>query len=53
MMGQQDGYQQKLFITGFNLDKRIPKDHILRKISETIDFDFFIQRSQTYLRVKR
>ena len=39
-MGQQDGYQQKLFITGFNLDKRIPKDHILRKISETIDFDF-------------
>ena len=40
MMGQQDDYQQKLFITGFNLDKRIPKNHILRKISETIDFDF-------------
>ena len=40
MMGQQDGYQQRLFITGFNLDKRIPKNHILRKISETIDFDF-------------
>ena len=39
-MGQQDGYQQKLFITGFNLDKRIPKNHILRKIAEAIDFDF-------------
>lgn len=40
MMGQQDGFQEKLFITGFNLDKRIPENHILRKISETIDFDF-------------
>jgi transposase len=40
MMGHQSDYQQKLFITGFNLDKRIPKDHILRKISEKIDFNF-------------
>lgn len=40
MMGHQSDYQHKLFITGFNLDKRIPKDHILRKISEKIDFDF-------------
>jgi transposase len=40
MMGQQNGFQEKLFITGFNLDKRIPENHILRKISETIDFDF-------------
>jgi transposase len=39
-MGQQNGFQEKLFITGFNLDKRIPENHILRKISETIDFDF-------------
>lgn len=40
MMGHQSGCQQKLFITGFNLDKRIPQDHILRIISEKIDFDF-------------
>ena len=40
MMGQQDGFQEKLFITGFSLDKRIPEKQILRKISETIDFDF-------------
>jgi transposase len=40
MMGHQSDYQQKLFITGFNLDKRIPQDHILRKISAKIDFDF-------------
>ena len=40
MMGHQPDYQHKLFITGFNLDNRIPKDHILRKISEKIDFDF-------------
>jgi transposase len=39
-MGHQNDYQHKLFINGFNLDKRIRKDHILRKISENIDFDF-------------
>jgi transposase len=40
MMGQQKDYQNKLFITGFNLDKRVPKDHILRKIDRLIDFNF-------------
>jgi transposase len=40
MMGRQPDFQHKLFITGFNLDKRIRKDHILRKISEKVDFDF-------------
>jgi transposase len=40
MMGQQKDYQHKIFITGFNLDKRVPKDHVLRKIHEQIDFDF-------------
>jgi len=40
MMGRQPDFQHKLFITGFNLDKRIRKDHILRKISEKIDFHF-------------
>lgn len=40
MMGQEKDYQQKFFITGFNLDKRVPKEHILRKIHEKIDFNF-------------
>lgn len=40
MMGRQPIYQNKLFITGFNLDKRIRQDHPLRKIQEKIDFDF-------------
>jgi transposase len=40
MMGRQNDYQHKLFIKGFNLDKRIRKDHILRKIIGNIDFDF-------------
>ena len=40
MMGHQPIYQNKLFITGFNLDKRIRDDHPLRKIQEKIDFDF-------------
>ena len=40
MMGKQADYQHKMFIAGFNLDKRIRSDHLLRKISEQIDFDF-------------
>jgi len=40
MMGRQANYQNKLFITGFNLDKRIRHDHLLRKVQEKIDFDF-------------
>jgi transposase len=49
MMGHQSDYQQKLFITGFNLDKRIPQDHILRRISEKIDFNFIYNEvKETY-----
>lgn len=40
MMGHQSDYQHKLFVTDFNLEKRISKDHPLRKIRERIDFDF-------------
>jgi transposase len=40
MMGKQPDYQHKLFVTGFNLEKRIRTDHPLRKIAATIDFDF-------------
>ena len=50
MMGRQNDYQHKFFITGFNLDKRIRKDHILRKISEKIDFDFIYEVKRTPLK---
>jgi len=48
-MGRKSDFQHKIFITGFNLDKRIRKDHILRKISEKIDFDFIYKEvEETY-----
>ena len=40
MMGYQQGFQNKLFHHKINLDQRIRKDHILRKIAEHIDFEF-------------
>jgi transposase len=39
-MGHQLDYQNKLFVTNFSLEKRVRKDHILRKIKDKIDFDF-------------
>ncbi len=40
MMSYQDPSQSKLFYIGINIDKRIRKNHPLRKIRELIDFDF-------------
>jgi transposase len=49
MMGHQPPYQNKFFVTGFNLDKRVREDHILRKIVEKIDFEFIYEEvKQTY-----
>jgi transposase len=39
-MGRQQRIQKKLFYTKFNLDQRVPKNHILRKVAKYIDFDF-------------
>ena len=39
-MGQQEGFQPKLFYHQINLEQRVPKDHLLRKIREKIDFEF-------------
>jgi transposase len=43
MMGHQPQSSRKLFYTKFNLDKRIRKDHLLRKVDEHIHFDFIYQ----------
>ena len=40
MMGRQPKVQNKLFYTKLNLDQRIRKDHILRKINIHVNFDF-------------
>jgi len=40
MMGYQQGVQRQLFYSKINLDQRIRKDHILKKIASHIDFDF-------------
>ncbi len=44
MMGYQPPPQRSLFYTGLNLDKRIRKNHPLRKIQESIDFDFIYKQ---------
>ena len=46
MMGHQPPPQPSLFYTGFNLEKRIRADHMLRKVARMVDFDF------VYLEVK-
>ncbi|MBW2201227.1 MAG: hypothetical protein JRF71_10400 [Deltaproteobacteria bacterium] len=49
MMGRQPKIQKKPFYTKFNLDRRIRKDHILRKINKHINFDFiYNQVKATY-----
>lgn len=40
MMGYQPDFQPKLFYHSINLDERIPANHILRKISSRMNFDF-------------
>jgi hypothetical protein len=40
MMGYQPEFQPKLFYHQINLEQRVPKDHLLRKIQEKIDFNF-------------
>jgi transposase len=40
MMGRKPKVQNKLFYTAVNLEQRVRKDHILRKIKRYIDFDF-------------
>jgi transposase len=40
MMGYQPGFEPKLFYHQINLDQRVLRNHLLRKIQEQIDFDF-------------
>jgi len=40
MMSRQKKVQNQLFYSAINLEKRVRKDHILRKVKTHIDFDF-------------
>jgi transposase len=49
MMGQQSGIQPKIFYHNMNLEQRIPRNHLLRKIHEQIDFNFIYNEvKETY-----
>jgi transposase len=40
MMGQDKPPQRALFYTGINLDKRVRREHVLRKVAKLVDFEF-------------
>ncbi len=40
MMGEQTGLQPKIFYPHLNLEQRVPRTHLLRRIQEQIDFNF-------------
>lgn len=46
MIGRKAEVQNKLFYEAINLERRIRKDHFLRKISRLIDFDFIYKEVQ-------
>lgn len=49
MMGQQKGMQPKIFYPHLNLEQRVPRTHLLRKIQEQIDFNFiYAEVKNTY-----
>ena len=44
MMGSEKSGEGKLFYYGFSLEKRVPKNHILRQVRAAVDFGF-VRRS--------
>lgn len=48
-MSHQPHYQNKFFVAGSNLDNLVRANHILRKISDKIDFEFICEEiKETY-----
>jgi transposase len=49
MMGEQTGIQPKIFYSHLNLEQKVPRGHLLRKIQEQIDFNFiYAEVKDTY-----
>jgi len=44
MMGKSQQLEAKLFYHGLSIERRIPQDHVLRKIKQHIDFNFIRSR---------
>ena len=44
MMGKNKQVEPKLFYHGLSLERRLPKDHPLRKINQLVDFTFIRSR---------
>lgn len=44
MMGVRKSRETKLFYYGIELEKRVPKDHLLRRVKEAVDFGFVRKR---------
>jgi transposase len=44
MMGKSQQVKPKLFYHSFSIESRVPKEHVLRKVKQLVDFDFI--RSQ-------
>ncbi|CAB1063801.1 hypothetical protein D1BOALGB6SA_8585, partial [Olavius sp. associated proteobacterium Delta 1] len=51
MMGRQSRVQSKLFYTASNLEQRVRKNHILRKVKGHIDFDFIYNEVKDTYRI--
>jgi len=47
-MGAQKQQAEKLFYYNLSLEKRIPKDHILRRVAEVVDFGFVRERAARF-----
>jgi transposase len=44
MMGPRQRREPKLFYSEFNLDSRVPANHVLRRVAAAVDFDFVRSR---------
>ena len=40
MMGRDEPPQGSLFYTGINLEKRVRREHVLRRVARLVDFEF-------------
>jgi transposase len=49
MMGEQTGLQPKIFYPQMNLQQRVPRTHLLRRIQGQMDFNFiYAEVRETY-----
>lgn len=52
MMGKSQQVEGKLFYHGFSLERRLPGDHVLRKVKQLVDFNFIRSRVEHLYGIK-